>query len=137
MSHFSSGPPHAPVEPPVVYLSEPNAVLVSWNACPFDGHRRVTSYELEKCEILDLKHKYQEDSPAVWQAIKCDDRNCALDLQRIATNLIPGKSYQFRVRGVNELGPGDYGPASDVVLIPGNEIHIYQQCTFFTSCETM
>lgn len=124
------GLPHPPVEPPLVTLSGSDSVLVSWNACPFDGRRRVTSFILEKREISESKNKHKKKIPTGWQAVKHSEQNSTLELQRIVCGLVPGKNYQFRVSSVNDLGPGHYGPPSVVILIPGINTSFYNVLPF-------
>ncbi|XP_068119236.1 protein sidekick-2 isoform X4 [Hyperolius riggenbachi] len=97
--------PHAP-ENPVALLSttEPRSINLTW-ARPFDGNSPLIRYILEVSE---------NNAPWIILFANLDPDYSAF----VVRNLIPARSYQFRLCAVNDVGKGQISRETERVTLP-------------------
>ena len=110
----AAGPPGTPSIDKVT----PNSVSLSWEKPLSDGGGKIQGY------IVEVKPKDGDWSEATPVPVK--ENNCTIP------NLKEGEEYQFRVKAVNEAGPGAPSVATQPVVAerPKGEV---QQILFRTN----
>jgi len=94
----AAGPPGQPVVEGV----SPHTVSLSWTKPTDTGNGKIQGYIVEK-----------KPKGGDWQEAMADLVN---DTQCTVPSLKEGEEYQFRVRAVNEAGPGEPSSATSPVV---------------------
>ena len=99
----------APSQPEIDDVTDTSVHLV-WSPPESDGGSKITKYVVEarKVKPEDEDGEVDEDWTDVAESPDC---------QCPVFNLDTGKDYEFRIRAVNELGPGDPSDASEKTKI--------------------
>ncbi|KAM4664358.1 protein sidekick-2 [Discoglossus pictus] len=97
--------PHAP-ENPIALLStaEQRAINLTW-ARPFDGNSPLIRYILEVSE---------NNAPWTVLLANMDPEHTSV----VVRNLIPARSYRFRLYAVNDVGKGQFSKDTERVTLP-------------------
>ena len=102
----AAGPPSQPTLEEIT----PDHVKLSWQKPNDDGGGKIKGY------IVEVKPKDGDWSEATPVPVK--------DTQCVVPNLKEGQEYQFRVKAVNEAGPGNPSRPTQPVVAekqPGNK----------------
>ena len=98
----------APTAPVCDDITDTSVHLV-WKPPDFDGGSNITNYVVQKRPAKpDEDEEVDEDWEDVFETPECQ---CSL------FDLETGKEFEFRIRAVNEMGPGDPSDSSGKTLI--------------------
>ncbi|KAJ8368605.1 hypothetical protein SKAU_G00086330 [Synaphobranchus kaupii] len=102
--HTPAVPPGPCLPPRVVGRPKARELQLRWGPPLVDGGCAVSCYSLEVAEAPAEEHR------EVYQGAELD---CTV------SNLLPGKSYSFRLRAANKAGYGPYSERCEVTTGPG------------------
>lgn len=81
-----------------------NSTQFRWTYPENDGGSQITLYEFFLAKSEDTTENNQENENIVW---KGNDLNCTIN------NLLPGRSYQAKLRAVNKIGAGSWSESTE------------------------
>ena len=95
-------PPGPPGKPAKVRIGI-HDITLTWTV-GFDGHGTISEYKVQ----------YQVGDVERW--VQFDKGKTVNGPPATLTGLAPNQRYYFKLKAVNEVGRGDFGPSSDEVI---------------------